>query len=237
MAEPELPAPGRRVFLIYVLPALAGALTLASAVAAAQPGKVRLPTPDGLIPCKDNDLVVSAEKRVAASLHAEYLACFTSNDKTPLQGASKTLLVAAEHAVAMSAPGGPFSLQDLDTLLSQDRARWQNFDPLSERFREDYVARVNSLLEETTHVSMESVNPTLVSIERHDANSYAVTSIREYVMSAGGERLRSVKATAVAMVLQGTQLVRLEILREIRGPSDVDEARTQIAAWSRAVSG
>jgi hypothetical protein len=108
--------------------------------------------------------------------------------------------------------------------------------PLSKQFREDYVARVNSLLKDVTHVSMESVKPILVSIDRLDANSYAVTSIREYVMSAGGERVRSVKATAVVMVLQGTQLVRLEILREIHGPSDVDEARTRIAVWSRAVA-
>jgi hypothetical protein len=35
-----------------------------------------------------------------------------------LQGASQTILVAAEHAVAVSAAGGPFSLQDLDALLS-----------------------------------------------------------------------------------------------------------------------
>jgi len=115
-------------------------------------------------------------------------------------------------------------------------AQWQNFEPLSEQFREDYVARVNSLLEDATQVSMESVNPTLVSIDRLDANSYAVTSIREYMMSAGGERVRSVKATAAAMVLQGTQLVRLEILREIGGLSDVDEARTQIGVWARAVA-
>jgi hypothetical protein len=107
--------------------------------AGAQPGKVRLPTPDGLIPCNDNDPIVSAEKRVAASLQAEYLACFTSSDKTPLQGTSKTIMVAVEHAVAMSAAGGPFSLQDLDALLSQDRERWQNFDPLREHSLPDML--------------------------------------------------------------------------------------------------
>ena len=146
MAEPELQAPGRRVFLIYLLPALAGALTLATAVARAQPGKVGLPTPDGLIPCNDNDPIVSAEKRVAASLQAEYLGCFTSTDKTPLQGASKIIMVAAEHAVAMSAAGGPFSLQDLDALLSQDCERWQNFDPLSNQHAA-YLAQLNSLMD------------------------------------------------------------------------------------------
>jgi len=55
-------------------------------------------------------------------------------------------------------------------------------------------------------------------------------------LSVGGEQVKSVKADATAMVLQGTRLLRLTILREVRSPSDVDEVRTQIDAWARAVA-
>jgi hypothetical protein len=34
-----------------------------------------------------------------------------------------------------------------------------------------------------------------------------------------------------------TQMVRLEVLRELREPADVEAVRTQTAAWSRAVAG
>jgi hypothetical protein len=52
-----------------------------------------------------------------------------------------------------------------------------------------------------------------------------------------GESVRSLKANAAAMVRQGTHLVRLEIIRELRDPTDVESVRTQIAAWSLAVVG
>ena len=215
------------------------ALTLASAATSAQISEVKLPVPNELILCEDDDPVVSAEKRVAPSVGAEYLACFTTNEKTALHGTSRTVVVPVEHAVAMSVTGGPYTREELDRLLSKVREQWKNFDPLS-RQHEDYLTRLNSLIKGRSpaahQTSIESVKPVLVSIDRMDDQSYAVVSIREYVIATDGERVRSIKANAAAMVLQGTRLVRLEIIRELHAPSDVDEVRTQIAAWSRAVA-
>jgi len=134
----------------------------------------------------------------------------------------------------MKMSGGPFGREDLDELLSKVRDAWKNFNPLSRR-HEDYVAQLNSLLGGTMAGSIESVRPLLVSIDRLDDRSYAVLTIRQTAISVAGEPVRSVKVTGTAMVLQGTSLVRLEMIREMRTPSDVDEVRAQIVAWSRTV--
>src|SRR5205814_3932363 len=103
------------------------ALTLASPVIRAQTGDVKLPTPVGLSVCPDNDPVIAGEKRVAPSVGAEYLACFVSHDQTPVRGTSKTVSIAAEHAIAMSMSGGPFTHNDLEAQLARARASWRNF--------------------------------------------------------------------------------------------------------------
>ena len=214
-------------------------LMLVSAVASAQTNGDSLPTPNGLNLCQDDDPVVSTEKRVASAVGAEYLACFTSNEKIALHSAARTLMVPAEHAVAMSVLGGPYRREDLDALLSKVREQWKNFDPVSKQHA-NYLARLNSLIKgastDSQQASIESVKPVLVSIDRIDDQSYVVVSVREYAIAADGERVRSIKANAVAMVLHGARLVRLEIIRELRAPSDVEEVRTQIAAWSRAAA-
>ncbi len=215
------------------------ALTLASVVASAQTGAIKLPAPTNLTSCQDDDPVALAEKRVAPAAGAEYLACFASNEKVTLQGPSKTLLLPFEHAVALSIAGGPYTRIDLDNLLSKVREQWQSFDPLSAQ-HEDYVTRINSLIKESNsdaqRVSVDSIKPVLVSIDRLDEQSYAVVSIREYAITVDGEQARSIKTNAAAVVLQGTRLVRLEIIRELRAPSDVDEVRKEIKAWSHAVA-
>jgi hypothetical protein len=212
-------------------------LTLASAVTSAQTSGIRIPTPRGLNLCKDNDSVASAEKRLAPSIGADYLACFASTEKLALHGSSKKSSLPVEHAVALSISGGPFGREDLDAVLSEVRAQWKSFDPLSKQ-HEAYLAKLNSLINGSSSqpVPIESVKPVLVSIDRPDDQWYAVVSIREYAIEADGERVRSLKAHAAAVVLQGTRLVRLEIIRELRAPSDVEDVRTKISAWSRAVA-
>lgn len=215
------------------------ALALASAVASAQTGAVRLPAPTNLTSCKDDDPVALAEKRVAPAAGAEYLACFASKEKVTLHGPSKTLLLPIEHAVALGITGGAYTRLDLDNLLSKVREQWQGFDPLSAQHK-DYVTRINSLIQEGNsdahRVSVDSVKPVLVAIDRLDEQSYAVVSIREYAITVDGEQARSIKTNAAAVVLQGTRLIRLEIIRELHAPSDVDEVRKQIATWSHAVA-
>lgn len=175
--------------------------------------------------------------RIAPSIGAEYVACFASDEKIALHGTSKTLSVPIEHAVAMSVLGGPYSQEDLGTLLSKVRAQWKNFEPMSKE-HENYLARLNSIISgpNTRQASIESVKPILVSIDRMDNQSYVVISIRDYSIAVDGERVRSIKANAAAMVLQGTRLVRLEMSRELRAPSDVEDLRTQITAWSHKVA-
>jgi hypothetical protein len=192
-------------------------------IASAQTSGARLPTPDGLNPCKDDDAAASTEKRVAPSLGAEQLACFASDEKPMLHGTSKTFALPVEHAVALSVLGGPYGREDLDALSKQ---------------HEDYLARLNSPINGTNSQkpSIESVKPVLVSINRMDDQSYAVVSIREYTIAVGGEQVRSIKANGAAMVLQGSRLVHIEIIRELGASSDAEDVRTQIAAWSRAVA-
>jgi len=221
----------KRFFLI-------AALMLASAVTSAQTGAVKVPEPKGLSACKNDDPVASAEKRIAPSAGAQFIACFASNEKVDVQGPSGTVSLPVEHAVALSVSGGPYTRPALDSLLSQVREQWKSFEPLS-KDHENYVARLNALINgggpDAQGDSIDSIKPVLVSIDRLDEQSYGVVSIREYEITVDGKQVRSIEADAGALVLQGTRLVRLEIIRQLRAPSDVDEVRTQIAAWAHAV--
>jgi hypothetical protein len=138
----------------------------------------------------------------------------------------------------MSVTGGPYGRENLDAFLSKVRDEWKNFDPLGKR-HEDYIAQLNALIKDTNSqaIPLDSIKPALVSIERIDDQSYVVVSIREYAMTVSGEQVKSIKANAAAVVLQGTRLVRLDINREVRVPSDVEDVSKQMAAWCRTVAG
>jgi len=197
---------------------------------------VVLPWPRGLVPCKDETPIVSAEKSIAVSFRADYLACFTSNEMASVQRSSRTISIPSEYAVAVSIVGGPYDRETLDAFLSRVREQWKNFDPLGQGHA-DYIARLNTLITDLNSqvVPIESIKPVLVSIDCIDDHSYVVVSIREYAMTVDGEQVKFIKANAVGMVLQGTRLVRLDINREFRTPSDVEDVSNQMVAWSRAV--
>jgi hypothetical protein len=121
--------------------------------------------------------------------------------------------------------------------LSAAREQWKNAAPQFSQHG-DYLTWLNSLINGpySRQSAIESVKPVLVSIDRIDDHSYVIVTIREYVIAVDSEEFRSIKATTSAIVLQEPQLVRLSIQRELRAPSDVEDVRKQIAAWSRAVS-
>jgi hypothetical protein len=212
-------------------------LTLASAVTSAQTNGVTLPAPIGLNLCKDNDSVASTEKRVAPTIGAEYLACFVSDEKVALHGTSRTISPPLEYAFAMRVLGGPYGRKDLEAMLSAAREQWKNATPQFSQHG-DYLTWLNSLISGpySRRSTIESVKPVLVSIDRIDDHSYVIVTIREYAIAVNSDEFRSIKATTSAIVLQEPQLVRLSIQRELRAPSDVEDVRKQIAAWSRAVA-
>jgi hypothetical protein len=209
-------------------------LSMVAGTASAQSNAVRLPIPAGLAPCDADDPVAKVVKRAAASMGAEELGCFRSEETTTIQGSAGTASVPRERAFASRMPGGPYSSADLDSLLSKVRDQWRNFDPLSTAHREDYVARINAMVEVSSGVrsSIRSITPLLVSIEPLNSRSYVVVSIRKYA----GQRVSSTKVDGLAMALQGGHLLRMEIQRELTAAADVDDVRRQIAVWAGAVT-
>jgi hypothetical protein len=156
-----------------------------------------------------------------------------------VRGSSRELSLPLEHAFAMSLPGGPYAEKNLDPLPSKVREQWKTFNPIGNDHAE-YIASINALLKDLqpsgVPASIDSVKPVLVSIERMNSLSYSVISIRQYVISVNGEQFKSIKANGSAMVLRDTQLVRVDILRELHTPLDVDAVRGEIAAWSAAIA-
>jgi hypothetical protein len=207
-------------------------------VANAQSIDSSLPAPKGLNPCANNDSVASVEARLAPSLGAKYLGCFSSNEKSIPHGGSGDFPVPVEYAIALSISGGPYGPTDLSSLLSKAREQWKSFDPLSKEHRE-YTERLNALIKDTAPkvgaTAVTSIKPVLISIEPVGTRAYVVLSIRQYEVAAHTGTVRLTKASATAMVLQGSRLVRLELFRELRDPSDVDAVRMQIVAWVHAV--
>lgn len=197
---------------------------------------VPIPAPKGLGPCASNDPVVSIERRLAPRVGAKFVGCFRSKDMTALHGNGAKHPFPVEYAIASSISGGPFSPADIDLLLSKVRKQWKDFQPLSSEHRE-YIAQLNAFIQEghpkAGEPSITSIKPTLIAIERLDRLAYVVISVRHYV--SGDGMVTSTKADGSAMVLQGTRLVQLQILRELRDPSDVGTVRTQIVAWAHEV--
>ncbi|MGH8297778.1 MAG: hypothetical protein ACRES6_00670 [Steroidobacteraceae bacterium] len=176
---------------------------------------------------------------MAPRLGAEYIGCFKSRETTTLPGDAAQQPVPVEYAIALRISGGPFTLADMDLLLSRVREQWQNFKPLS-REHGEYVARLNAMIRgvdsKASPAAITSIKPALISIARLSPEAYLVLSVRHYASAGSAGTITSTKADGTAMVLQGTALVRLEMLRELRAPSDVDAVRKQITAWAREVA-
>jgi hypothetical protein len=196
-----------------------------------------LVTPKGLDACAPDYPVVAAETRVAASLGAEFLSCFTSEKTVGVQGVGAP--IPFEVAFAIRLAGGGRSTTDLDQLVATVTAQWKDFKPLGKELRESYIVQLNAMLKDSsgTKVTIASVKPVLVSIDRLDSNVYTVVSIRSYVMSGSAGQIRSTKVNADAVVLRDGAFIRLTMQRELTDASDVDQLRAEASAWARAVEG
>lgn len=155
-----------------------------------------------------------------------------------LRGEGATHPVPVEYAIALRFPGGPFSTVDMDALLSKVREQWKNFKPLSKEHSE-YVAQLNAFIQgadpKVNAAPLTSIKPILISIERLSPEAYLVLSVRRYVSAGSAGTVISTKIVGTAMVLQGARLMQLEILRELRDPSDVDSVRQQIVRWTHDI--
>lgn len=198
-----------------------------------------LPAPAGLAACASDDLVAPIEKRLASRLGAKFVGCFKSEETTTLLGDGGKHPVPVEYAIAVRILGGPFSPANLDVLLSRVREQWKNFKPLSKEHGE-YVARLNSMIQNVDskpHATpVASIKPVLISIDRLSPEAYVVLSVRHYAAAGDAGTIISTKADGTAMVLQGTRLMQLEIVHELRDPSDVDAVRQQIVAWAQEIA-
>ncbi len=196
-----------------------------------------LPAPKGLSSCAPSDPLAVAEASVAAKFGGAFLGCFKSERTITVQGATKPVLVPFEFAIVIDFPG-PYTLADLDKLLSRGIEQWKAFEPLSKE-SENYAVRLNELIKSAgagSAGSESSIKPVLVSIGRMGPKSFSVVSIRSYVLQASGEQLSLTKVNASADVLRGSRLARLEIQRVLTEPSDVAQVQSELAEWAHAVS-
>jgi hypothetical protein len=141
-----------------------------------------------------------------------------------------------EYAFAIRLARGDYTSADLDKLQSTVTAEWKDFQPLGAEFHDNYIARLNELIKGTGEKSttIAAIKPVLVGIDRLDAKSYLVVSIRSYELNASGGQIRTTKVNADAVVLHGKDLVRLTMQRVLTQASDVAELRAEIAEWARA---
>jgi hypothetical protein len=141
----------------------------------------------------------------------------------------------------MRLPGGPYTSTALGQLLTNIRAQWAGFNPLSREFHDQYTREVNELIRGSSrpgsaNASVTSIKPVLVSIDRLGPDAYSVVSLRTYQLTVGGQPLRSVKVNADALALVDSTLVRLTLLREVQSAADVADAQAQIAGWARSLT-
>ena len=188
--------------------------------------------PKGLDTCDPSDPLIALETRVASSIGGQFLSCFKSEKQVGTPGAAAS----PEYAFAIRLAGGGYTTGDLAKLLATVTNQWRDFQPLSKEFREDYVARLNALMNDAGKPSAKfaSIEPVLVSIDRLDAKSYSVVSVRSYVFNQNGQQVGTVKVNADAVVLRGGDFVRLTMQRVLTDVSDVAALQTEISAWARA---
>ncbi len=195
--------------------------------------------PKGLSPCAPGDPVAALETRVAASIGGQFLSCFHSEKRVEVPGATEPAPLPLEYAFAIGFAGESYTSADLDKLLSTVTAQWKDFQPLSKEFHDDYIARLNALIKGAGEPSatISSIKPVLVSIDRLDAKSYSVISIRSYAFNENGRQLSTTKVNADAVVLRGHNLIRLTMQRPLTDVSDVAQLRAEISQWARASEG
>jgi hypothetical protein len=234
----------RRIFAVclgfrrVLRPLARGLLGFCFAHTCAQATPLGLPAPKELISCAQGDPVAAVEASVATKQGGKLLGCFVSEKRIMVQGTTKAVPVSLEHAFAIGISGGPFTSTDLDKLLSTVTDQWKGFDPLSKEF-ENYTDRINALIKEAgtnPTATVSSIKPVLVSIDRLDAKSYWVVSIRSYILYLSREHVNATRVNGDAVVLRGSELVRLTMQRTLTDPSDVAMLQGDIAEWAREIA-
>jgi hypothetical protein len=216
-----------------------GLLAWRPACADAPNGPREFPAPEGFKPCAPGNPLASAEAGVATKLGGEFLGCFQSERETTRPTAAKAAPMPVEYAFAIALQGGGHTPADLDNLLTTTRRQWKDFDPLSKEFKETYTARVNELIKGSgllPSVTMVSVKPVLISIDRSVDNYYSVTSLRTYAVQVNGEPVALTRVNSDAVALQNSRLIRLTIQRTLSDPADVAQVQGEIDDWARAIA-
>src|SRR5262249_26102771 len=204
----------------------------------AQATSIGLPPPQGLNSCAPSDPFAVMEASAAAKFGGVLWGCFKSEKTIMVQGATKPILVSFEFAIAIDFPG-PYTVADLEKLLSKGIEQWKAFEPLPKE-SENYTVRLNELIKggagTSSAASVSSVEPVLVSIGRIGPKSFLVVSIRRDVEVESGEQISLTKVNASADVLRGSRLVRLTIQRVLTDPSDVAQVQSEITEGADAAS-
>jgi hypothetical protein len=183
-----------------------------------------VPQPKGFDPCAPDDPVAALEKRIAPSLGAEFLGCFHSSAPD-------------EYAFVHRVIGDKFTSADVEALRRKVADQWKNFQPLSEEFRDKYIARLNAMISaaNASAGTFAAVKPVLVSMKSLDSKSYSVISIRSYIFNTEKGQEYAERVNAAAIVLRGQQIIRLTMQRRLTEVADVDEVQTEIARWAKAM--
>lgn len=216
-----------------------GAAFLLSLLMATPSIAVSFPTPEGLRPCAPGDPVAATGAQVATKLGGEFLNCFQSNRSIAPPGAAKRVLMPVEYAFAIALQGQSYTLSDLQNLFAKVNEQWRGFNPLSKKFKDTHISKLNALLksnESSDRPTVVSVKPVLIEIGLIHDRFFVVTSIRTYIFESNGGYVEEKKVNADAVVLLGSQLIRLTIQRTLNAPTDVTEVQAKIENWAKMVA-
>jgi hypothetical protein len=198
-----------------------------------------IPAPQGLSACPPESPLSGMVKRVASGF-GTLTGCFVSRDQAPVHGVDKPVEWAFAIALFQSA-SGPFTVASVDQLYDTTEQQWKNVAPLWSKDKTAYEQRVRELIQKTSSSASSQDNmsieqPVLVSMQRIDPESYMVVSIRRRTISKDGAAVSFDTAEGFALILNDGKLTRLTIQRQLRGQSDVDAVRSEIADWVRSTS-
>lgn len=198
-----------------------------------------MPAPRGLSACAPSSPLSKALKLVV-SKSGTLAGCFVSSEQAPLHGIDSPLESAFAITLFQSA-SGPYSVANVDQLYAETEQQWKNVTPLWDKDKSAYGRIVRKLIKEVspstwTQGGMSISQPMLVSMRRIDPGSYTVVSIRRRMISKDGAVFSLDTAEGYALILNDGNLMRLTIQRQLRGQSDVDSVKREIADWVQKVS-
>lgn len=222
---------------------LLGLCLVFSVAALAQPSRIVLPTPKGLVTCAADDQLIRT-LHATSSLIADVVGCFHSVERIQLKGVPRGISQPLETAFALNiAPfAGPYTQADLDAMFQKVSDQWMNYKPLSHKVRPEYEQQINALVASSLPanaipVSLKLQPPILVSIDRIGNNAYMVVSIRKRTIHEAGDTVVSTAIDSTAVTLRNGALIRLSLARELRQPADVQAVHDETAAWLALVAG